>query len=78
MHTKISHVHINNFKSIKNVVLNDCRRINLFIGKPNVGKSNLLEAMSLFCLPYLKFAKKRSILQFIRVESDAELFLMVI
>ncbi|MBC5646046.1 AAA family ATPase [Parabacteroides sp. W1-Q-101] len=74
MHTKISHVHINNFKSIKNVVLNDCRRINLFIGKPNVGKSNLLEAMSLFCLPYLKFAKKRSIQQFIRVESDAELF----
>ena len=53
MHTKISHVHINNFKSIKDVTLNDCRRINLFIGKPNVGKSNLLEAMSLFCLPYL-------------------------
>lgn len=74
MHTKISHIHINNFKSIKDVTLNDCRRINLFIGKPNVGKSNLLEAMSLFCLPYLKFTKKRSIQQFIRVESDAELF----
>lgn len=74
MHTNISHIHINNFKSIKNVVLEDCRRINLFIGKPNVGKSNLLEAMSLYCLPYLKFAKKKTIQQFIRVENDAELF----
>lgn len=70
----ISRIHINNFKSIKNVVLNDCRRINLFIGKPNVGKSNLLEALSLFCLPYLKFAKKKSLQQFVRVENDAELF----
>lgn len=26
----------------------DCRRINLFIGYPNVGKSNILEALSLF------------------------------
>lgn len=74
MHTNVSHIHINNFKSIKNVVLKDCRRINLFIGKPNVGKSNLLEAMSLFCLPYLKFTKKKSIQQFVRVENDSELF----
>lgn len=74
MHTIINHIHINNFKSIKNIVLEDCRRINLFIGKPNVGKSNLLEAMSLFCLPYLKYAKKKSIQQFVRVENDAELF----
>lgn len=72
--TIINHIHINNFKSIKNIVLEDCRRINLFIGKPNVGKSNLLEAMSLFCLPYLKYAKKKSIQQFVRVENDAELF----
>lgn len=74
MHNYISHIHINNFKSIKDVVLKDCRRINLFIGKPNVGKSNLLEGMSLFCLPYLKFAKKKNIQQFVRVENDAELF----
>lgn len=74
MHTHINNIHINNFKSIKNVDLEDCRRINLFIGKPNVGKSNLLEAMSLFSLPYLKFAKKKSVQQFIRVENDAELF----
>lgn len=37
---------IKNFKSIKNLQLS-CKRINLFIGEPNVGKSNILEALSL-------------------------------
>ena len=50
----IKNIHIENFKSAKNVELTDCKRINLLIGKPNVGKSNLLEALSLFCLPFLK------------------------
>lgn len=68
------HLKIQNFKSIKSVELIDCKRINLFIGKPNVGKSNLLEAISLFSLPLLKYAKKKSLQQFIRVENDAELF----
>ncbi|KAA6335511.1 DNA replication and repair protein RecF, partial [termite gut metagenome] len=70
----IKDVHITNFKSIKDIYLNDCRRINLFIGKPNVGKSNILEALSLFSLPYLQYAKKKHIRQFIRVENDSELF----
>ncbi|KAA6348911.1 DNA replication and repair protein RecF [termite gut metagenome] len=70
----VENVHITNFKSIKDVHLNDCRRINLFIGKPNVGKSNILEALSLFSLPYLQYAKEKHIRQFIRVESDSELF----
>ena len=74
METIINHIHISNFKSLKDVTLDQCRRINLIIGKPNVGKSNLLEAMSLFCLPYLKYTRKRSIQQFIRTENDAELF----
>ncbi len=43
---------IKNFKSIKQLKLN-CKRINLFIGKPNVGKSNLLEAVGIFSLPYV-------------------------
>ena len=68
------HLKIQNFKSIKSVELKDCRRINIFIGRPNVGKSNLLEAISLFSLPFLKYAKKKSLQQFIRVENDAELF----
>ena len=37
---------IMNFKSIKDLSIK-CRRINLFIGKPNTGKSNILEALSL-------------------------------
>lgn len=70
----LHYIDIRNFKSVKSVRLENCRRINLFIGKPNVGKSNLLEAISLFSLPYLKYAKKKSLQQFIRVENDAELF----
>jgi|JI9StandDraft_2_1071091.scaffolds.fasta_scaffold132189_1 AAA15 family ATPase/GTPase len=42
---------IKNFKSIKEMNL-ECKRVNLFIGKPNVGKSNILEALSIFDFPY--------------------------
>lgn len=43
----IEKLNIQNYKSIKDLEL-DCKKINLFIGKPNVGKSNILEAISLF------------------------------
>jgi AAA15 family ATPase/GTPase len=42
----ISRLEIKNFKSIKHMKI-EPKRINLFIGKPNVGKSNILEAISL-------------------------------
>ena len=35
---------IKNFKSIKNLELT-CGRVNVFIGEPNTGKSNLLEVI---------------------------------
>ncbi|MBC8229921.1 AAA family ATPase [bacterium] len=35
-----------NFKSIKDLEI-DCGRVNLFIGEPNTGKSNILEAIGL-------------------------------
>jgi AAA15 family ATPase/GTPase len=38
---------IRNFKSIRELDL-DCRRVNVFIGEPNAGKTNLLEVLSLF------------------------------
>jgi AAA15 family ATPase/GTPase len=41
-------IKIENFKSLRHIELTDCKRINLFIGKPNVGKSNILEALSVF------------------------------
>lgn len=70
----ISHIHIRNFKSIQDCEITECKRINLFIGRPNVGKSNILEALSLFTIPYLKenFSKKLSNL--IRLQNETELF----
>ena len=44
----IKSVKIRNFKSIKELDFS-CKKINLFIGEPNVGKSNILEALTLFC-----------------------------
>ncbi|MFP5041382.1 AAA family ATPase [Parasediminibacterium sp. JCM 36343] len=43
---KITSIEIKNFKSIRHAEVKDCRRINVFIGYPNVGKSNILEALS--------------------------------
>jgi hypothetical protein len=47
----IQEVTIQNFKSIKELAIK-CSRVNLFIGDPNTGKSNILEALGLFALPY--------------------------
>lgn len=44
----INNIHISNFKSIRQASIEDCNVINVFIGKPNAGKSNLLEALGLF------------------------------
>ena len=67
-------VRITNFKSLKDVTLSDCKRINLLIGKPNVGKSNILEAIGLFGLGYSHFNKNKKLTQFIRFENTPELF----
>ena len=45
---KIKDISITNFKSIKHLEINDCNKINVFIGMPNAGKSNILEAISTF------------------------------
>lgn len=52
-----NHIHdieIKNFKSIRHQKIEDCRRVNVFVGYPNVGKSNILEAMSL--ISYLNYS----------------------
>ena len=36
---------IKNFKSLKEIQL-DCKKLNIFIGEPNSGKSNIIEALS--------------------------------
>jgi AAA15 family ATPase/GTPase len=70
----IDSVDITNFKSIRSAGIEDCLRINLFIGRPNVGKSNLLEALSLFSIPYMKYNENPLLKQFVRAETDSELF----
>lgn len=59
---------IKNFKSIKNLQL-ECKRVNLFIGEPNTGKSNILEAIGL-----LSHVFHGGITQFVRFEIMTDLF----
>lgn len=47
----IKNLEVRNFKSLKDFTLS-CKRVNLFIGEPNTGKSNILESVSLFSFPY--------------------------
>jgi AAA15 family ATPase/GTPase len=68
----MKYVEISNFKSIKHLELDDCKRINLFIGYPNVGKSNIVEALSLFSVPYLNEGDNLN--RLIRAENKFELF----
>ncbi|WP_367155279.1 ATP/GTP-binding protein [Methylomonas sp. HYX-M1] len=67
-------VQIRNFKSLKDATLQDCKRINVLIGKPNVGKSNILEAIGLFSLPYIRYSQSDKITQFVKLENLTEMF----
>ena len=72
MENVINTLLIQNFKSIRHAVLHP-RRVNLIIGPPNVGKSTLLEAMSL--LGGLQFEHRRKFMRgFVRYEEPAQLF----
>lgn len=48
MSDHIENIEIKNFKSIRHQKIENCKRINVFIGYPNVGKSAILEAIALF------------------------------
>ncbi len=70
---RINSIQIQNFKSIKDMKLEDCRRVNVFIGYPNVGKSNILEAMSM--LGYLsKENRHTGLKELVRLERLSQLF----
>lgn len=76
MSNHISFLELENFKSIKKLSF-ETKRINIFIGKPNVGKSNILKAMSLLGASYFfngtRF-NKEIFRKFIRFEKIRNLF----
>jgi len=73
---------IENYKSIDSLGL-DCARINVFVGEPNVGKSNILEALDLSYLPRMSILNRDKgentqsgidIKKYFRVNKVADLF----
>ncbi len=63
----IKNLEVKNFKSIKHLKL-ECKRVNVFIGKPNTGKSNILESIGIFSFPFGDLKK------FVRFENMTNLF----
>lgn len=63
----IHHLEIENFKSIKHLKI-QCKKRNIFIGEPNTGKSNILESIGIFSLPYGDLS------DFVRFETMSNLF----
>jgi len=70
----IKEVKITNFKSIKELSFN-AKKINIFIGKPNTGKSNILESLGVFSILYNPFSSNDSTLKpLVRFENIPDIF----
>ncbi|HVX51573.1 MAG TPA: AAA family ATPase [Chitinophagaceae bacterium] len=69
----IKNIEIKNFKSIRQQKIEGCRRINVFIGYPNVGKSNILEALGMHAVHQLK-VENFIFNEICRVRNFSELF----
>lgn len=63
----IKTIEINNFKSIEHIKFN-CKKVNVFIGEPNTGKSNILEIIG--ALGYVEDKLEK----IIRFEDKSDLF----
>jgi AAA15 family ATPase/GTPase len=59
----INDIEIKNFKSIRHQKIEGCKRINVFVGPPNVGKSNILEGLGLFSIDF----DSKSFSDFVRI-----------
>lgn len=70
---RIDNLSIRNYKSVKEVSIRDCKRYNILIGRPNVGKSNILEALSLFQIPYFSEWKVNT-QEIFRIDNASSLF----
>lgn len=73
MENSINTLEIKNFKSIKHLKT-DCNRVNVFIGKPNVGKSNILEAISVLGIHYSSRNNGQILSDFVRYEELSNIF----
>jgi len=67
----LKRIKIKNFKSIKDMNL-ELGRINIFIGEPNTGKTNILEALSL--LSWSQYRKNYNLKDFVRLKNLSNLY----
>jgi len=68
MITKLS---ISNFKSVRQLNI-ECKKVNLFIGEPNTGKSNILEALGL--LSWSARALSSDLIDYVRFQTAPDIF----
>ncbi len=68
----IDTLNISGFKSIRKLSM-DCKRVNVFIGRPGTGKSNLLEALGMFSFLHYGYLGYKA-RDFIRFERTSNLF----
>ncbi len=68
----IDNIEIKNFKSIRHQKIEGCTRINVFIGYPNVGKSNILEAIGL--LTFIRKKRPVGLKGLVRFEKLTQIF----
>ena len=66
----IDNIEIKNFKSIRHQKIEGCKKINVLIGYPNVGKSNILEALSLYAVKI----NNNNLADFVRFDEAVSLF----
>ncbi|MDE2940385.1 MAG: AAA family ATPase [Chloroflexota bacterium] len=70
----INELEIHNFKSIKDLTL-PCKRFNIFIGEPNTGKSNILEALGLVSfIGVRQYDPEAKLEGFVRHETTSNMF----
>lgn len=73
MKNPITTLHIQNFKTIKDLKVKP-KRINIIIGKPNVGKSNFLEALSILGADSYATSSNKLFSDYIRYKKVEDLF----
>ena len=64
----VNSVHIQNFKSLQDLKF-EASRVNVFIGEPNTGKTNIIEALAFFSV-----SPKRDLHEILRFRTTADLF----